>query len=194
MEQKILIMQAYLRQCKEMLDSLNSEIQNEIVQLRQENSELKEQVYRLNGEKCLLEMNYARKSLRIINNKEQADQVEWEQTDWDNVPSDLEEWKEFNGYKVSNFGRVINPNNKDVGYTYKTSDNTFKKVNIKINGKNKMFQVSTLVYFLFGNDPDFKIGERIYHKDGNRLNNYIGNLISAKKKNKIIREMDCSME
>lgn len=89
----------------------------------------------------------------------------------------------FDGYKISNMGRVLNPKGKEQkieivtqiknGVTYK-----YPYVNINIRKKNSPARKRTLlaheVYRLFGDG--FKDRAKVYYKDGNAMNCRIDNL------------------
>lgn len=89
----------------------------------------------------------------------------------------------FDGYKISNMGRVLNPKGKERkieivtqiknGVTYK-----YPYVSINIRKKNSPARKRTLlaheVYRLFGDG--FKGRAKVYYKDGNAMNCRIDNL------------------
>lgn len=89
----------------------------------------------------------------------------------------------FNGYKISNFGRIKNAKNKeskvfyrkDRGYVY-----PFIHINLRRKSGNCRIchSLAQEVYKAFG--ENYKDGVKIYHKDGNVMNCCIDNLFIAR--------------
>lgn len=85
----------------------------------------------------------------------------------------VEQWKDFNKYKVSNYGNVVNsktgrpikPHLNDMGYP---------RVALYIDGKVKNYKIARLVAELFIPNPD-NLPE-VNHKDENKLNSHVDNL------------------
>lgn len=111
-----------------------------------------------------------------------------------------EEWKDYNGIKVSNFGRIINKKGS-LSLGISQSKRYFYAWVKDDTGRNVKILVHVLVYKLFGKS-DFEGVVR--HKDDNGLNNHIENLIhgtfydnsqDAKKNGKILKGSDkpCSV-
>lgn len=86
---------------------------------------------------------------------------------------DGEDWKPFVGYEVSNYGRV-----KTFKYQLKILKpslcNGYLRVVLFKDGKRNHFLVHRLVAEAFIPNPDNK--PQINHIDGNKFNNYVGNL------------------
>lgn len=90
----------------------------------------------------------------------------------------------FDGYKISNFGRIINPKGKECKpatskkikgqYEY-----PFCHINIrrKSGDARKMTSLAVEVYKAFG--ENYKDGMKVYHKDGDLWNCRIDNLFIA---------------
>lgn len=90
-----------------------------------------------------------------------------------------EQWKDIKGYetkyKISNYGNILslkykNPKLRKLqinkyGYNY---------ITIWKNGKQKNFLIHRLVAIYFVSNSENK--EQVNHLDGNKLNNYVGNL------------------
>ena len=97
----------------------------------------------------------------------------------------IEEWctfpPPFNGYKISNYGRIISPRGRELKpYLQKTQCGTIRAVcTLKIERHGtyirKMAGVATEVYRYFG--EGYSNGVHVYHKDGDILNNRIDNLM-----------------
>ena len=85
-----------------------------------------------------------------------------------------EEWRTFpspfDGYKISNFGRIISPTGRELKpYLQKSCCGTIRAVcTLKIERKStyirKMAGVATEVYRYFG--KSYQDGIHVYHKDG----------------------------
>lgn len=85
----------------------------------------------------------------------------------------------FDGYKISNFGRIINPRGKEckpAASKYKCY--SYPKINIIIRKKDmfarKLSSLATAVYKAFG--ENYQDGVKVYHKDGDVWNCRIDNL------------------
>ena len=89
----------------------------------------------------------------------------------------------FDGYKISNFGKIINPKGKECKpFKCRYKGYTYLKVQIIIRRKNlnarKCCSLATEVYKAFG--VGYIKGCKIYHKDGDVFNCKIDNLFIAK--------------
>lgn len=111
---------------------------------------------------------------------------------WEDIPN-------YNGYQVSNFGRVRTHNKitktnkhglrrwKDRILKFKVSTNKYGRKDCRVelwnNGTHKTYLVARLVAFTFYNEPlESKL--TVNHIDGNSLNNNINNLeIITRKEN-----------
>ena len=87
----------------------------------------------------------------------------------------------FDGYKISNFGRIINPRGKECKPTTAKKYNgqyayPFCNINIRRKSGNarKHASLAVEVYKAFG--ENYKKGMRVYHKDGDVWNCRIDNL------------------
>ena len=98
-----------------------------------------------------------------------------------------EEWKNFSppfeGYKISNYGRIISPRGKELKPYVQKCGNYYAVVcTLKIQRKNqyirKIANVGVEVYRFFG--KGYINGAKVVHKDGNKLNNCIDNLSICK--------------
>ena len=87
-------------------------------------------------------------------------------------------WKEYKNYLVSNYGRV--QNKKSLKMLQPSITCGYYKVVLSQNGERESWQVHRLVYFLF--IGCLKENEIIDHIDGNKLNNYSGNLRQISQK------------
>ena len=90
----------------------------------------------------------------------------------------------FDGYKISNFGRIINPRGKECKpATAKTHNGKYAYpfCNISIRRKSgnaiKYSSLAVEVYKAFG--ENYKKGLKVYHKDGDVWNCRIDNLFIA---------------
>lgn len=89
----------------------------------------------------------------------------------------------FESYKVSNYGRILNRNKKEIKPDLGQYKNTiYPKVNINIrrNGRSQYRKVESLavaVYRLFG--EGYSPRAIVYHRDGNHMNCRIDNLYIA---------------
>ena len=90
----------------------------------------------------------------------------------------------FDGYKISNFGRIINPRGKECKPTTSKKYNgqyayPFCHINIRRKSGNarKYASLAGEVYKAFG--ENYKKGMRVYHKDGDVWNCRIDNLFIA---------------
>lgn len=97
-----------------------------------------------------------------------------------------EEWSTFpspfDGYKISNYGRIISPTGRELKpYLQKSMGGRYTHVvcTLKIERKGiyirKMAGVATEVYRYFG--KSYQDGIHVYHKDGDIMNNRIDNLM-----------------
>ena len=97
-----------------------------------------------------------------------------------------EEWRTFpspfDGYKISNYGRIISPTGRELKpYLQKSMGGRYTHVvcTLKIERKStyirKMAGVATEVYRYFG--KSYQDGIHVYHKDGDIMNNRIDNLM-----------------
>lgn len=97
-----------------------------------------------------------------------------------------EEWRTFpspfDGYKISNYGRIISPTGRELKpYLQKSMGGRYTHVvcTLKIERKGiyirKMAGVATEVYRFFG--VGYSDGVHVYHKDGDIMNNRIDNLM-----------------
>lgn len=97
-----------------------------------------------------------------------------------------EEWRTFpspfDGYKISNYGRIISPTGRELKpYLQKSMGGRYTHVvcTLKIERKStyirKMAGVATEVYRYFG--VGYSDGVHVYHKDGDIMNNRIDNLM-----------------
>lgn len=97
-----------------------------------------------------------------------------------------EEWRTFpspfDGYKISNYGRIISPTGRELKpYLQKSMGGRYTHVvcTLKIERKStyirKMAGVATEVYRYFG--KSYQDGIHVYHKDGDIMNNCIDNLM-----------------
>lgn len=90
----------------------------------------------------------------------------------------MEEWKEFHGYKVSNYGRIVNRKGVEVkGYVSNERGYQFHCLLLRYDGKRHLHRKSILVYSLF---KDYPNGARVYHIDGDITNCHIDNLRIAR--------------
>lgn len=79
---------------------------------------------------------------------------------------------EFNNYEISNFGRV---RNKETGCILKPSIRKgYERVGLYSEGERTYFSIHRLVGEYFLGNPNDK--PQINHKDGNKKNNFYGNL------------------
>jgi len=83
-------------------------------------------------------------------------------------------WKEFNGYHVSNFGRVKSFKYKKPRILKPRISLDYLRVELCFDGKHKLFSVHRLVALAFIPNPENK--PEVNHIDGNKLNNHISNL------------------
>ena len=89
----------------------------------------------------------------------------------------MEFWKDYHGYKVSNYGNIVNRHGKPIKThisTDKHGGRPFKEVILRIDGKRIERRVASLVYRLFG--EGWKEGRLVYLIDGNPDNCRIENL------------------
>lgn len=89
----------------------------------------------------------------------------------------------FDGYKISNYGRIFNPKGKEIFPSAKRmGKHIYCFVNINIRNKNmsarKHSSLAVEVYKAFG--VGYIKGCKIYHKDGDVFNCKIDNLFIAK--------------
>lgn len=89
----------------------------------------------------------------------------------------------FNGYKISNFGRIRNAKDKESKIFYrKDRGYVYPCVHINLRRKSGNYRIfhslAQEVYKAFG--KNYKDGVKIYHKDGNVMNCCIDNLFIAK--------------
>lgn len=89
-----------------------------------------------------------------------------------NIVYQDEVWKDYKNYLVSNYGRI--QNKKSLRFLQPSITCGYYKVVLSQNGKKESWQVHRLVYSLFVGS--LKENEIIDHIDGNKLNNYFGNL------------------
>lgn len=98
----------------------------------------------------------------------------------------IEEWRTFpspfDGYKISNYGRIISPTGRELKpYLQKSMGGRYThvvctlKIERKGTYKRKMAGVATEVYRYFGGG--YSDGVHVYHKDGDIMNNRIDNLM-----------------
>lgn len=96
----------------------------------------------------------------------------------------IEEWKNFeppfDGYKISNFGRVVSAFGRELK-PYKANDRGYTEYRVSLAIKRggvyihrKIIRIHLEVFKRFGSG--YVEGARIYHIDGNKLNNRIDNL------------------
>lgn len=91
----------------------------------------------------------------------------------------MECWKDYHGYKVSNYGRIVNRHGREVkGYISNYRGYKFHCLSLRYEGKRHMHRKSILVYQLFG--QYYQDGLRVYHIDGNIENCHIDNLRIAR--------------
>lgn len=90
----------------------------------------------------------------------------------------------FDGYKISNFGRIINPKGEQCKpikskKAHGKYEYPFIHINIRRKSGNarKMSSLATAVYKMFG--ENYQDGVRVYHKDGDLWNCRIDNLFIA---------------
>lgn len=98
----------------------------------------------------------------------------------------VEVWKDVQGYegryRVSNFGNVLSlVSNKPL--KPRRSKKGYLTVVLYLKGKAKEFKIHRLVAMHFIPNPENK--PEVNHKDGNKENNYIGNLEWATTKENI---------
>lgn len=87
----------------------------------------------------------------------------------------MEIWKEFNGYKVSNYGKIVNRFGKKVkGYIQKDRGYTYKVVVLRINKTRKLFHLNTLIFKLF--NDNYVENARVFYVNGDIENCNIFNL------------------
>lgn len=97
--------------------------------------------------------------------------------------NDIEEWKtitDFPKYQISSFGRVKSFHQSKLGKIRKLANHRqgYIEVILKSNSsKGKVFKVHRLVALHFISNPKNK--SEVNHKDGNKRNNHIDNLIWA---------------
>ena len=103
------------------------------------------------------------------------------QTEYYSEDKDLENeiWKDikdFDGYKISNYGRIISYKRGKPIFLKPVLTNGYLKVTLSKNGVTHNFLMHHLVYTTFTEDTiDFSI-YCIDHKDNNALNNQLNNL------------------
>ena len=93
---------------------------------------------------------------------------------------DGEIWKDiagFEGYQVSNFGRVKSFKGKKPRILKPQFPNEYLNADLSIDGKQKQRYVHVLVAQAFIPNPDNK--PEVNHDDGNKFNNFVGNLYWA---------------
>ena len=88
---------------------------------------------------------------------------------------DRENWKRFNDYLISDYGRVKSIKfGKERFIKQFRGNEDYMQVTLSINKKPKLYKVSRLVYMLFKGDiPD---GMQVNHIDEDKNNNHISNL------------------
>lgn len=88
----------------------------------------------------------------------------------------METWKEIDGtdgkYEVSTLGRIRNKSTKHIRKTQ--SKHGYRRINLKIDGKDKNCSVHRLVATAFISNEENK--PEVNHKDGDRTNNRVSNL------------------
>ena len=87
----------------------------------------------------------------------------------------------FEGYSISNYGRVLNNKNNKLLLPIRNRTNRHRcaVVNVMcVDGKRKVMRVHTLMDIAFGISGK---GTCIVHKDGNYMNNKIGNLMKSNR-------------
>lgn len=90
-----------------------------------------------------------------------------------------EEWKDYYGYKVSNYGKIVNRFGKVVcGQKHTFNGYSYWQFVLRIDKKRKCVPANTLIYSLFGSG--YVKGMKIYYIDGNYQNNCIENLYVCK--------------
>lgn len=95
----------------------------------------------------------------------------WPYNSLDTIDLLGEEWREFSGYRVSNFGRVIG---RDGIRDLCDDAKGYKRLQFYVEGKLRTYAVHQLVAMLFiGPCPD---GLQVNHKDGKKWRNHVGNL------------------
>ncbi|MEH7116923.1 HNH endonuclease [Neobacillus vireti] len=102
----------------------------------------------------------------------------------------MEQWKDFEGYKVSSHGRVLKKNVEEMKGFY--DQNGYKVVDLHGNGRTKVkkrMKVHRLVAMLFVENPDNK--PHVNHIDGQKGNNHFENLewVTHKENMKHARKM-----
>ena len=89
----------------------------------------------------------------------------------------MEIWKKINGYEnyeISNHGNVKSNNYSKIRILKKEKCKGYLRVSLSKNNKVKRFLVHRLVALSFLKNEDNK--KCVNHKDGNKLNNSLGNL------------------
>ena len=91
----------------------------------------------------------------------------------DDLPG--EQWREFDEhYHASNYGRVKSFCRKNVKILKPILVGQYLFINLHKNGVQKLFQIHRMIAELFLPNPDLK--PKVNHIDGNKFNNYAGNL------------------
>lgn len=102
-------------------------------------------------------------------------------TIWEEFPEDLE-WRvipDFENYEINNYGDIISyvkdKNNPKYLSPSLSGDKRYLVISLYKNRKPHIFYIHRLVLLAFKGPCPF--GLECRHKDGNRLNNHISNLI-----------------
>lgn len=87
----------------------------------------------------------------------------------------MEEWKDFNGYRINNHGKILNRRGREVkGCIYNDRGYKYLVVVLRFNGKRHSFHKNTLIYKLFG--ENYQKNAKVYQVDGDVNNCLIDNL------------------
>lgn len=126
-------------------------------------------------------VKHAHETGLIGNRNEKEEELNLENEIWLDI-------KDYDKYKISNFGRLKSFNNGKEKILKNSIVNSYCQVTLSKNGKTKSCCVHKLVYSTFNNDYDLD-GYVIDHIDNNPLNNNIDNLQKITNKENIEKEL-----